>query len=206
MTACREETGWNTVKLWCHADGGMVSVSREPVEGADEIVFTLWELSFHAWNYIDGKCYGFVRLGRDEIPVCDYCLMRELYLRLSFRSWNLDEEMRFGDDGVLDDESHARLMRLHPKILRILSDGVFADAISEEDDVRIGRQASQLFGKGGSVQNPHPMISLYATLSEMWSKFGLNYFDLKRLPMRERNVLRRIASIENQIRMQELDK
>ena len=48
------------------------------------------------------------------------------------------------------------------------------------------------------------MISLYCNLTEMWSKFGLNYFDLKRLPLYEKNALKKILSIENQIRAAEI--
>ena len=37
-----------------------------------------------------------------------------------FRSWNLDEEMLFEEEGCRDDDSYAKLLALHPVILREL--------------------------------------------------------------------------------------
>ena len=130
--------------------------------------------------------------------------MKHFFLKYMFRSWNIDEEMLFEEEGCLDNESYAKLLGLHPVILRELVTQLFEYTLSEEDLEKIGKQGHLLFAKNQSVSNPHKMISLYCNLTEMWSKFGLNYFDLKRLPLYEKNALKKILSIENQIRAAEI--
>ena len=112
--------------------------------------------------------------------------------------------MYFDEEGKLDDMSFRKMTGLHPVILRELVNQLFESTLSEDDLTEISKQSYLLFAKNQSVSNPHRMISLYCSLTEMWSKFGLNYFDLKRLPLYEKNALKKILSLENQIRAAEI--
>ena len=90
--------------------------------------------------------------------------------------------------------------RLPGKVLSRICKAIRGDEPEEKEFNEIARQCALLFGKTGSVENAHPLLSLYVTLGDMWQKFGLNYFDLQRLPIETRNTLKRIMGLENQIR------
>lgn len=171
----------------------------------EKISFTFWEINNSTWDYLEENCLETVNISAHEtISTYNYEKMKLFYLRYLFRSWSFDDEMRFDEEGKLTENSFKKLLNLHPVILRELTTGLFDYVLSEEDSITIAKQAHLLFAKNQSVSNPHRMISLYCNLSEMWSKFGLNYFDLKRLPLYERNALKRILSQENQIRSAEI--
>ena len=50
---------------------------------------------------------------------------------------------------------------------------------------------------GNGVHNAHEAVSLYCNLSSFWDKFGLNYFDLQRLPQDVYAKLREVLSRES---------
>lgn len=191
-------------RLWVFNSSGKVLVYHEPTPHTDELVFTFWGFSSDSWDRVLMECMVNVDAGRENIQRMDRLCRTLYYFRYHFRSWNLDVPMFWRDDGGLDDESLDRLLGLHPRILRELAEDMDSYGLSDDDMRDIAVQSHQLFARGNSVENPHPMVRLYCTLAEMWDKFGLNYFDLKRLPLYERNALRTILSQENQIRNAEI--
>ena len=183
----------------------IVELFTKETPNTEKISFTFWEINNSTWDYLEENCLETVNISAHEtISTYNYEKMKLFYLRYLFRSWSFDDEMRFDEEGKLTENSFKKLLNLHPVILRELTTGLFDYVLSEEDSITIAKQAHLLFAKNQSVSNPHRMISLYCNLSEMWSKFGLNYFDLKRLPLYERNALKRILSQENQIRSAEI--
>ena len=191
--------------FWLFRKGNFVELFTKETPNTEKISFTFWEINNSTWDYLEENCLETVKISAHEtISTYNYEKMKLFYLQYLFRSWSFEEEMRFDEEGKLTENSFKKLLNLHPVILRELTTGLFDYVLSEEDSITIAKQAHLLFAKNQSVSNPHRMISLYCNLSEMWNKFGLNYFDLKRLPLYERNALKRILSQENQIRSAEI--
>ena len=193
------------ISLWVWYNKGKFHVSKENNDFADQISFTFWEMNSSSFDSMESECLEeFTSINGEHFLMKNSMRMKMFYLRYMFRSWSFDEIMTFQNDGGLDDISFNKLMSLHPMILREIAQNASDYSIGEEDEAEIIKQSHLLFKKNSSVCNPHRMISLYCTLSDMWSKFGLNYFDLKKMPIYEKNALKKIISIEKQIESQEI--
>lgn len=198
-------TEYKEFNYWLFRKGNFLELSLNELPNTDRVSFTFWCINISTWDMIEDDCLESVKISEHEtMTTYNYQKMKMFYLRYLFRSWNLDEKMTFDEEGKLDDISFQKLISLHPVILRELTSSLFDYVVSDEDNAVICKQAHLLFAKGQSVSNPHRMISLFCTLAGMWSKFGLNYFDLKRLPLYERNALKNILTQENQIRSAEI--
>lgn len=198
-------TEYKEIDFWAYKNGVFLDLYIQEVPNTEKISFTFWEMNNSTWDLIEKNCLENNKISEHEsLSTYNYEKMKLFYLRYMFRSWSFDDEMRFDEEGKLTETSFIKLMALHPVILKELAAGLFDYVLSEEDDITIAKQAHLLFAKGQGISNPHRMISLYCDLSKMWEKFGLNYFDLKRLPLYERNALSKIFSHENQIRSAEL--
>jgi len=185
------------VRLWLYSDGSGVQVFDNEAPNCEMVEFTFHEMNGHSWNELERECLEERNDGHgSKSLVYSRGKMRMFYLRRMFRSWSFREPARFDSDGTPDKSTWRLLLSLDPKILMRLTDNVFSYTISQDDEIAFARQGLMLFGRHQSVSSPHPMISLYCTLADMWNKFGLNYFDIMRMPLYERNALRRILSIE----------
>ena len=195
-------SSYRVFRLWAYTEDGVhIRLFHEPHENCDPLEFSFWEMTEGVWSAIESEA---VRYEKDEHGVPSYQtdtpLMKTLYLRYMLRGWNLDCPVRLAPEGWLSDETFNALMRLHPAILRQLCDHIYDYTISEEEEQAIAPQCSLLFDAGKSVPNPHPMVSLYCELTAAWEKLGLNYFDLQRLPLRTKNALRKMMSLETTFR------
>lgn len=198
-------TEFNELHYWLYRKGNSCEIYNSPAQNADEVIFTFWKINNFSWDLIEKECLKSYKVNpHEEIFTYDYFEMKMIFLRSMFRSWSFQEEMTFDEEGKLDDNSFQKLLHLHPAILRELTGQLFDYTLTEEDEIQIAQQSHFLFAKHTSVMNPHRMISLYCTLAEMWDKFGLNYFDLMKLPLYEKNALKKILSFENQIRSSEI--
>ncbi len=196
-------SGYCSISLWCYLKGNAVVMSENPVKGTDKLEFIIKRMDCGDRERLEENAVyeqpvavGFPILLYDEGR------MRLDFLRNQIKWCNI-MELHF-KDGRLDDDSWSRLVSLRPEILRRLAEEMQADDIGESERQTVARQCVQLFGKAGSVNNPHPSVALYCELSQMWEKFGLNYFDLMRLPLKLRNQLRNIMSIENKMTRQSM--
>lgn len=190
--------------LWAWISRGSLRISRKETPGADRLEFTFWKMNSMTYDIMDSmSSIDWKSEEGEKVRYRDQHAMKMFCLRYMFRSWSLEPEMGFQEDGGLDDSSMEKLLGLHPVILRELVSEMLKEDLQEEDEMEIVRQSHLLFRKGGSVSNPHRMISLYCRLSDMWDKFGLNYFDLQKMPLAERNALLKIISVEKQIESQE---
>ena len=106
---------------------------------------------------------------------------------------------RMFHDSVFGKLSFEELLRLHPRILRSVLGQIqiFDNTNTEEEEKRLAKQSAILFGNGNPVNNPHPAIVLYCDLTAFWQKFGLNYYDIQKLPQDTFNMLRRIMQLDN---------
>lgn len=188
------------VTLYVYVSGTNIMIFHEPMPNTERLEFTFWEMTNGLWEELERySLEEYSPHPRENLKIFNHRKMKEFYLRHMFRSWNLDVPLSFDEEGKLDDCSWEKVMRLHPAILRELADNVFNYTLTDEETSAIARQCHLLFSKGTAVNSPHQMISLYCTLVDMWKNFGLNYFDLQRLPIKIRNGLRLITSQENQI-------
>lgn len=186
--------------LYAYASEGNVSLFQTEKPNTERLEFTFWEMTNAIWEELERySLEDYSPIPQEKIRIFNHKRMKEFYLRHMLRSWNLDFELSWDEEGKLDDSSWEKVMSLHPAILRKLSEMVFRYTFSDEENATIQKQCHLLFANGSSVNNPHEMISLYCTLADMWKHFGLNYFDLKRLPIKTRNALRMITSIETQV-------
>lgn len=188
------------IVLYVYRKKDHLSIYREPTPNTEKLEFTLWEMTNGIWEELERySLEEFTPHPMDHLKIFNHRKMKEFYLRHMLRSWNFDEPLSFDEEGKLDDASWKKVMSLHPAILEELAENVFKYTLDDDETAAISRQCHLLFSKGTAVNNPHEMISLYCTLVDMWKNFGLNYFDLKRLPIKTRNALRMITGLENQI-------
>lgn len=199
---------YREIRFWCYRKGEELQLFQKPTPNTDEILFTFWEINNSSWESIERECLKRFQINpRESVTNFDYEKLKLFYLRYFFRSWSFEETLYFDDDGKLDDDSWRLFASLHPVILRELAERIFDYVLTDEDSTLIQQQAHQLLSRNakGGVANPHPLISMFCNLTDFWERFGLNYFDLKRMPLYERNGLRQIISIEKQIQAAEAD-
>lgn len=187
------------VHVWLYQKDGRTLASEKPIDGYDEVVFTLKEPDCESWNRMDAECLHEIKLSRTSINRYDMPKMRKWQIRHFLKQWSFDEPLTFKGE-LLDDESTERAMRLPSNILNIVLSHLQNDSMTDEEKNEVARQSALLFGNAGSVTNAHPMLSLYVLMSDMWQKFGLNYFDLQKLPISLKNGLKEIMQLENQVR------
>ena len=82
---------------------------------------------------------------------------------------------------------------------RLIAENNYRTIIQMDEDEKreLEKQCSILFGKGESVQNPHSYISLYCNLMAFWDKFGMNYFDLLKLPEDVFSALKKVMNLDS---------
>ncbi len=89
-------------------------------------------------------------------------------------------------------------------LIRPLTKDLF---IGPEEEKTLYKQGIVLFAeKSNGLKDPHPSIRQYCDLLMFWDKFGLNKFDLEKLPQPEYLRLKHIAAIEVERRQFEMRK
>lgn len=188
------------LSMWLYRERGVVRVYDRETPQCERVDFTLTPFDYMSWSQMEQLCTRSVQLYKSTVSYLDRTLMTLWMMRHHLRSWSFDTPLSFTRDGLLDDKSLERVMRLPCGVVRRLCNALREDDLTEEEYNDIARQSALLFGKAGYVENAHPVLSLYVTLTDMWQKFGLNYFDLQRLPVSLRNSLKRIMGLESQMR------
>ncbi|MBP5459323.1 MAG: hypothetical protein J6Y62_04080 [Clostridia bacterium] len=188
------------LSLWLYNKNGEVRVSEKPAAGYEEARFGLEEPDCESWSQMEMECLVKIQINpRMSLSRYDLPRMKRWLVRKCLKWWSFDRPLSF-ENGVLDDASLETVMSLHPRILSRLTAAMQRPSLTDEDRNDLARQAALLFGKAGTVSNAHPLLSLYITLEDMWQKFGLNYFDLQRLPLSLKDGLREIMSLEGQVK------
>ena len=131
--------------------------------------------------------------GRTDVTY-DYEERKRLIYRFMLKAWNIDCKLEHESCGWLTEECWKRVLRLHGTLLENLV-SKYQDTlyVSQEEEELLIKQCSILFSKNSrGVKNAHEAISLFCTLGSFWEKFGINRFDLARLPYREYIMLRMV--------------
>jgi len=156
------------------------------VEGAELIKATFERMNHSMWSYFEKNILD-ITIGRNEkdvITTYNFMKMRAFIVRWLLKGWSLPIELKKNVNGELTDECFKRVMNMHPRIIGYLVSSIESQIfISDDERGLITKQCSLLFlPNSPGVNNAHEAISLYCSLSSMWDKFGLNYFDLQRMP------------------------
>ena len=129
----------------------------------------------------------------------DYTLMRWYMMRRVPLSWNLDIPLIY-ENGWLKEDCFARIKKLPAPLVQAMLDQ-YEPHISVTDDEEhiINRQSNGLFSEHSrGILHACKAVSLYCTLSTFWEKFGLNKFDIGKLPYREYLMLRMMVANDNE--------
>lgn len=127
----------------------------------------------------------------DTMVVTDYDLARLLIVRKLLVSWTLDIPIE-REEGWLTDACFKRVVSLPaPLLSALVSKYDKTNNITKEEDEKIDRQSAILFSKNShGVTGACEAVSLFCNLTNFWEKFGLNYFDLERMPFKKYLMLR----------------
>ena len=109
------------------------------------------------------------------------------------------------ENDQLTEESYNEVIKIHPRILRqVLSlVDVFEREKTKEEEKELAKDCALIFGKNEGVVNPHPDIVLYCDLIAFWDKFGLNYFDIQKLPKELFYRLKNMMNLESSFKYKE---
>lgn len=194
------------VELWVYrTSNGVEEVWEKETPNTEKLEFFFRKMNYGTWFFLEEECWESIEVQDGErFNRLDQEKMKILYLRFFLAGWNLDEELFWEEDGGLTEESLSKVLALDPKILRVLTDQIEKEGLTSEEEAILVKQSHLLFGKKSQgVATPHRLISLYCNLVEMWSEFGLNYFDLQKMPIKERMALRKIIQVKKQVDAQE---
>jgi len=136
-----------------------------------------------------------------EIHV-DNEMTKKMIIKMLLVGWDLDIPLEFDDEtGYLTKESLKGAMSIPAPLMNaFLEQYEKTNEISEEEYIKAERQSAILFSSNSSgVSNACEMVTLFCTLGNFWEKFGLNRFDLKKLPYKEFIMLRVMMQKEGEV-------
>lgn len=148
-------------------------------------------------NLIDNKI---------DVSACDYHIYRKLLLRRCLL-WFGDKEIRRNGGWVIK-EDWDWILKTNAMILNAAIDGFEAEStLSGDDEKRIDRQASLLFGsEHNKITNPEPSISMYCTLASIWDKFGITVETLSKMSNADYMKIRAVLAKEAEMMKREAKK
>ena len=195
-----------TIRCWVYLNQDKpLEVFTEKKDNTEEVWLEFFEMNHVYWDMIDEECIEecFGVNERDKMVTYNDYKVKMFYIRYLLKGWSFSTVLKRKYDGSLTDESFKEVLLIHPRILRIIFSQYNNSFISEQEEGDILKQCHLLFGQGQGVSSPHKYISLYCDLVTFWDKFGLNFGDIQKLPQEVYKGLRKIVSIENQIRSAE---
>lgn len=198
--------GKETVKysVWVYVDSNGLKVYPDEQPNTDEIWFKFYKFNHFYWKLFENECIDDMQ-GR---MFYNFNKMKCFMIRRMLCSTNISGmTIRYDGDGLLTQESFDNVMSIHPRILRVLFDKVrvFPKSLKKSEEKELEKQCSVLFGKGEGVNDPHPYITMYCNLVAFQDKFGMNYFDIMRLPQDVFGALKKIMVLENNFKSEKID-
>lgn len=190
--------------VWVYVDSNGVQAYLEEQPNTDEIWFKFYKFNHFYWKLFENECIEDMR----GTMFYNFNKMKHFMIRRMICSTSIDGMiMRYDKDGFLTRESFENVMSIHPRILRALFDKVkvFPKSLKKSEEKELEKQCSILFGKGEGVTDPHPYITMYCNLVAFQDKFGMNYFDIMRLPQDVFSALKKIMVLENNFKSAKID-
>lgn len=204
-----ELRSYNQIEIEAYVDkDNFTNIQKEKFENGEKVVFRFFELNETLSNLL--KKEGIKKhyyLG-EVFCYYDYLSYKSFVLRNLLSWWSLDIELKRDEFGTLTEESYENVLKIHPSILNYFL-GVYDETyeISDTDNQKIIDQCHNLFREGSKgITDADDSISTYCNLTGFWEKFGLNYFDIQRLPDDLFNKLNLIMRKDNEIQVKKFEK
>ena len=183
--------------VWVYAPSdGQLQAYHSEKPNTSEVWFRFYKFSHFDWKLFEGECLDELR----GTFFYNYNKMRLFMLRRMLCSTSI-KGLRIERDrqGCLTDESFSAVLSIHPRILRVLMDkvDVLPKPMDKGEERELERQCAALFGKGEGVTDPHEYVTMYCNLVAFWDKFGMNYFDILRLPQDVFSALKKVMALDN---------
>lgn len=191
--------------VWVYAGSDILQVYEEQKPNTEEFWFEFYTFSKLYWEMMQQECVikinnsMFYDNNKIKLFIINYLLCDTNMLNIFIKREK---------DGKLIEESLNSVLSIHPRILRVLFDKVnlFPKSLKSEEEKRLEKQCSKLFGSGKSINNPHPWIVTYCNLIAFWEKFGMNYHDIMKLPNELFYSLKKIMSLDCEFKSQKIEK
>ena len=196
-------------KAWIYLSALNPCIYEEQAPETELVEFEFYRVDYEAWMRIESLVIEVNDEGREAIATYNFEKLHEVVLRRLLKSWSLPIPLERQDNLFLTDESFKDVMNVHPLILKHFiqkyEDTFF---LNDADKKKIELQCMVLFHPDNSkgIPNAHEAVSLYCNLAAFWEKFGLNYFELRKLPYDVFSQLRLVMSHENEMRNKTLNK
>lgn len=194
---------------WLKWKNGFPTMFENECEDAEKVVVKFNRMNHGMWLYIEENILevneGLVE--KDVQITYNFMKMRSFIIKWLLKEWNLPIELEKGNCGELTDDSYEKVMSMFPSILNYFVNYVENRLfLFESERKEISKQCLKLFGpRSIGVNNPHEAVSLYCGYASFWEKFGLNYFDLQRLPQDLYVKLKTVMSNEIDIKNQQTE-
>jgi len=136
----------------------------------------------------------------DGKPIVDYDgeEMKRQILRFQLLDWNMGVPLTFDDSGRLTEECWKVVMQQPaPLVDALVTEYQSTYIVTMSEEQKIDRQCAVLFSpKTRGVDDACEAVTLFCVLGNMWEKFGINRFQIKKLPYREYVMLRMVLQRE----------
>lgn len=191
--------------VWVYGGKEVPQVFSTEKPNTDCYWFEFFNFSYSTWKDMENECVDVFNSHGEKLSVYNFTKLKQFFLKRMLKDTNYPVQLERTMDLCLTKESYANVLKIHPRILRCVLNqiDVFNDRIDPDEERRIAKECAILFGKGDSVNNPHPYIILYCDLIAFWEKFGLNYYDLQKLPYAVFTNLKRMMKFENDFKTKE---
>lgn len=190
--------------VWVY-DGSLVpKVYDNEMPNTYEVWFQFNKFSYIYWKIFEQECV----FSRGNDYFYDFIKIKRFMLERMLYDTNLPNiKVKYDQNGKLQKKVLDKIYKVHPRILRSIMDKVqfFPNTLSKKENKEIEKQCAKLFGSGQSVSNPHEMIMTYCNLVSFWDKFGLNYFDIMKMPRDLYNSLKKIMTLESDFRNKQIN-
>ena len=182
--------------LWVYDNGEILQVFTEQKPNTINLWFQFYSFSNLYWKIMQSSCIDRIN-GNSYYNHSNIKLFMIKYL---FCGTNIsDIKLQRLTNGELTEDSFESLMQIHPRIWRSLFQIVqlFPKQLSKQEEKNLEKQCAILFGQGNSVAQPHEYIVTYCNLVAFWEKFGMNYYDILKLPHETFLFLKKIMSLQS---------
>ena len=191
--------------LWVYDGNQVIQVYEKQTPNTDHIWFQFYTFSYLYWKMMENTCVQDIK-GNFYY---NFNKIRQFMINYLLCGTNIPGiVLKRKNDGTLTEQSMDSVMKIHPRILRSLFNliNIFPEKMTHKQEKQLQKQCAILFGQGDSVTNPNKWIVIYCNLMSFWDKFGLNYFDILKLPSETFFMLKKIMGLESDFKNKDIQK
>lgn len=173
------------VDFYIHYKDNLLDIKDECSTGYDYVIFKCRKLSYDIWLFLN--------------QIEDFIEKEKTLLVFSLIESNICEIKL--DKNIISPESIKYFFKLNSNIVKYVLDKINNQYFSKKDEYyryELSKDFSRLYNSEKGVILEHKEISDYLTLTAFWEKLGLNYFDIRKLPLDVYKQLSLMMSIETE--------